>query len=150
MSKNLRGLSSRKGLTENLFREIVKAGSSSSGERDQILADLSGRYLVGKSAILSSSSFYDFLKGDHILKKALRCNGTACMTSDKNEKLKKALDGRFGETGVGTITCLGHCHSANAFMIDNNTFSFEDLDNPDKLKETWFSGGGAFLCRNQC
>ena len=115
MSKNLRGLSARKGLTESLFKEITKAGSFSSGDRDMILSGLSEKYLVGKSSVLSASSFYDFLKSDHYGKKVFMCNGTACMTSGKQKKLKKALLGKFGEEEIGTVSCLGHCHSGNAF-----------------------------------
>jgi NADH:ubiquinone oxidoreductase subunit F (NADH-binding)/NADH:ubiquinone oxidoreductase subunit E len=131
MSRNLRGLSARKGLTASLFSEITKAGSAYSGERDQLLAGLSEKYLVGKSAVLSSVSFYDFLKSNHTGKKVFMCNGTACMTSGKQEKLGNALAVKFGENKVGTVSCLGHCHSGNAFLTDHAICSFEDPENPD-------------------
>jgi NADH:ubiquinone oxidoreductase subunit F (NADH-binding) len=133
MSKNLRGLSARKGLTESLFKEIAKAASPSSGDTDLLLKGLSEKYMVGKSSVLSASSFYDFLKGSHTVKKVFMCNGTACLTSGKHDKLKKALLGKFGEDEIGSISCLGHCHSGNAFIIDQATCSFDDLDNPERI-----------------
>jgi NADH-quinone oxidoreductase subunit F len=81
MSKNLRGLSARKGLEEGLFSAIKKAGPFLHGENGTLLAELSGKYLVGKSSLLSASSFYDFLRSDHAGKKVFTCEGTACLTS---------------------------------------------------------------------
>jgi NADH-quinone oxidoreductase subunit F len=135
MSRNLRGLSARKGLTDSLFREITRAGSSFAADRDKLLAGLSDKYLVGKSSVLSASSFYDFLKPGNTGKKVYMCDGTSCLTSGKHEKLKKALLGRFGECEIGTVSCLGHCHSGNAFMIDHDLCSFEDPDNPLIIKK---------------
>lgn len=133
MSKNLRGLSERKGLTESLFKEIRTAGLSGEHDRDTLLTALSDKYLIGKSSVLAASSFYDFLKIDHSGRKVFMCDGTACMTSGKQEKLKKALTGEYGEDEIGSVTCLGHCHSANAFLTGRGTFSFEDLDNPSVI-----------------
>jgi NADH:ubiquinone oxidoreductase subunit F (NADH-binding) len=129
MSKNLRGLSARKGLTESLFSAIVKAGSDISGKKEIQLNELSDKYLVGKSSTLSTSSFYQFLSEGHTEKKVFMCNGTACLTSGKQEKLRQTLLAKFGEDEIGTVTCLGHCHSSNAFILDNTTCTFEDADN---------------------
>ncbi len=62
MSKNLRGLSARKGLTESLFKEIAKVASFPPVEKEALLTGLSEKYLFGRSSVLSSGSFYDFLK----------------------------------------------------------------------------------------
>ena len=133
MSNNLRGLSERIGLTESMFSAIKKASSSSSGDSDVLLQGLSEKYLFGKSSVLSTRSFYDFLKSDNAGKKVFMCSGTACLTSTKQEKLRKALLGKFGADEIGTVACLGHCHSGNAFLIDQTTCSFEDLDNPETI-----------------
>jgi NADH:ubiquinone oxidoreductase subunit F (NADH-binding) len=135
MSKNLRGLSARKGLTESLFKEIVSASSAYPGDTDVLLKGLSEKYLIGKSSVLSASSFYDFLKSGHKEKKVFMCKGTACMTSGKQEKLREALLGKFREDEIGTVSCLGHCHSGNAFIIDQNTCSFEGPDKPGIIKK---------------
>jgi NADH-quinone oxidoreductase subunit F len=133
MSKNLRGLSARKGLNESLYREIKEAGSSATPDRDLLLTRLSEKYLVGKSSVLSASSFYDFLHISHSGKKVFMCDGTACLTSGKQDKLKKALLGKFSDKDIGAVSCLGHCHSGNAFLTDNATYSFNDLDNPETI-----------------
>jgi NADH:ubiquinone oxidoreductase subunit F (NADH-binding) len=117
MSKNLRGLSERKGLTESLFREIVRAASSTEDDKDTLLKELSEKYLIGKSSVLSASSFYDFLDPRHSEKKVFVCNGSACLTSGKQEKLKERLKSKFQDHEIGTVQCLGHCHSGTAVMI---------------------------------
>jgi NADH:ubiquinone oxidoreductase subunit F (NADH-binding) len=150
MSKNLRGLSERKGLEESLFREITKSDRALSKDRDILLTDLSGKYLVGKSSLLSASSFYDFLSTDHVRKRVFMCSGTACMTAGKQEKLKKALLGKFREEDIGTVSCLGHCHSGDAFLVDQNISFFEDPDYPEiisvrnfRMKEPFYVGTNA-------
>jgi NADH:ubiquinone oxidoreductase subunit F (NADH-binding) len=150
MSKNLRGLSAGKGLKESLFKEITKDDSSFSHNRDLLLTNLAEKYLVGKSSVLSASSFYDFLQSDHYRKKVFICNGTACITSGKQEILKKALLRKFQEEEIGTVTCIGHCHSGNAFLMDHNTCSFDDIDDPeiiirqsDKLIDSFYVGTNA-------
>lgn len=144
MSRNLRGLSARKGLTDSLFREIKRSRSYNPVERDSILTGVSEKYLVGKSSVLAASSFYDFLNNDNSGKRVFMCNGTACLTSGRQEKLKNALTGKFGENEIGTVSCLGHCHSANAFLVDNTTCSFENPDNPEKIVTYDFKSGEAF------
>ncbi|MBK8884092.1 MAG: formate dehydrogenase [Bacteroidales bacterium] len=133
MSRNLRGLSARKGLTESLFKEITKAGSYPGADKDLLLSALSEKYLIGKSSVLSASSFYDFLNCDHLGKKVLLCNGTACLTSGKHDKLEKALAVKFGKNKTGTVSCLGNCHSGDSFLIDNTTCSFADIDLPEEI-----------------
>jgi NADH:ubiquinone oxidoreductase subunit F (NADH-binding) len=138
MSKNLRGLSERKGLKNNLFGEIVKCNLSQSDNKDILLKELAVEYLIGKSSILGTGSFYDFLKIEHIGKKVFICDGTACLTSGKQEKLRSALLRNFSEEEIGTVTCLGHCHTNYAFMYDNATYSPDNLSSLDNILK---SGG---------
>jgi NADH:ubiquinone oxidoreductase subunit F (NADH-binding) len=128
MSKNLRGLSSRKGLNESLFKEIVKASSSTCNDKEMLLKGLSEKYLVGKSSVLSASSFYDFLDSQHTEKKVFICDGTACLTSGKHAKLRKRLSQKFHDNEIGTISCLGHCHSGTAVMTEGAIHHLEDAD----------------------
>jgi NADH-quinone oxidoreductase subunit F len=133
MSKNLRGLSERKGLEDNLFGEVVRISSEAPDHRDILLKELSNKYLIGKSTVLGTSSFYDFLKSEHIGKKVFICDGTACLTSGKQEKLRNGLLESFMEEEIGTVTCLGHCHTNHAFMYNHATYSLADLGSLDKI-----------------
>jgi NADH:ubiquinone oxidoreductase subunit F (NADH-binding) len=127
MSRNLRGLSERKGLDDSLLKEIVAAGSDQTGDRDFLLKGISGKYLIGKSSVLGTNSFYHFLQSEHTDKKVFVCNGTACLTSGRQGKLREALLEGFREDEIGTVTCLGHCHSNQAFMYNHRTYSLTDM-----------------------
>ena len=111
MSKNLRGLSARKGLEGGLYEEI----SSSAGKRHDAIAD---DFLTGRSAVLGVSSFYDFLGNDHSGRKAFVCDGTACLVSGGQKKVRRILAEQYAEDEIGSVTCLGHCHSNDAFMVN--------------------------------
>lgn len=126
MSKNLRGLSERRGLEHGLYEEIAMAGSNVEELKDKNLEAAAERFLVGKSLVLGVSSFYDFLSSEHRGKKVFVCDGTACLTSGRQEEVKKSLLERYGEEEIGTVSCLGHCHSNNAYMGDHGVCSAED------------------------
>lgn len=122
MSKNLRGLSERKGLNPGLFEEIAGTEGINGSDRQHILDEIAGRSLAGKSSVLGAGTFYDFLKKEHASKKVFMCDGTSCITSGKQEKLKAELLTHFTEDEIGTVTCLGHCHSNNAFIYNHETW----------------------------
>lgn len=123
MSQNLRGLSERKGLEENLFKEIIEAGKSMKMNEADIHKDIADKYLIGRSSVLGVSSFYDFLREEHKGKKVFMCDGTACLTSGRQQNLRTALLKNFSEDEIGTVTCLGHCYSNNAFLYDHKTIT---------------------------
>jgi NADH:ubiquinone oxidoreductase subunit F (NADH-binding)/NADH:ubiquinone oxidoreductase subunit E len=127
MSKNLRGLSERKGIKHGLFEEIKKVSSESSETREGSVRVLSDEYLTGKASILGANSFYDFLSSEHRQKKVYICDGSACLTSGKQEELRNALCTFFSEEDIGTVTCIGHCHTNYSFMYNNATYSLDDL-----------------------
>ncbi len=150
MSKNLRGLSGRKGVKLSLFGDIIGSSLNAPGERDNLLKDLSDRSLVGRASIFGTSSFYDFLRNDHRDKKVFICDGTACLTSGKQEGLRNSLRDSFREDEIGTVTCLGHCHTNNAFMYNNSTYSMADLSSLSdvlnsgyKVKSDFYTGTNA-------
>ena len=136
MSKNLRGLSERKELKANLFREIVKVGNSEPENRDNLLKKLSEDYLFGISSVLGTSSFYDFLKIGHAGRKVFICDGSACLTSGKQENLRNVLLRRFSEDEIGSVTCLGLCHTNNAFLYNHTAYSTDDLNSLDEIIKT--------------
>ncbi len=113
MSRNLRGLSARKGLSGGLYEEI----SSSACEMHDTIAD---NFLTGRSAVLGVSSFYDFLGSDHPGRKVFVCDGTACLVSGGHEKVRQKLSVKYAENEIGRMTCLGHCHSNDAFMVNGD------------------------------
>ncbi len=133
MSKNLRGLSERKGLKASLFDEIAMVSLSSPEDKKNLLNKVSEEYLTGKSSVLGASSFYDFLKNEHTGKKVFICDGSACLTSGKQVRLRKALMKSFREEEIGTVTCLGLCHTNHSFMYNNSTYSLDDLMLLDKI-----------------
>ncbi|MCU0458541.1 MAG: hypothetical protein MUE37_05555 [Bacteroidales bacterium] len=118
MSRNLRGLSSRRGFTDSLYERI--AGASGHGERpdDENLMAIADEFMTGRAAVLSASSFYDFLQPAHAGKKVYMCDGTACLTSGKIPEVRRNLLEKYHEHEIGTMTCLGHCHSNDAFLIN--------------------------------
>jgi len=136
MSKNLRGLSKRSGLKASLLEEVVSVGLTQPENKNELLKELSEKFLIGKASVLGMSSFYDFLTAGHSGKKVFICDGTACLTSGKQEKLKSVLLGRFSEEEIGTVTCLGHCHSNYAFMYNHKTYSMSDLSSADSIFES--------------
>ena len=116
MSKNLRGLSSRRGLTDSLYDTI--AGVSADGGADGKLIAVADEFMTGHAAVLSAASFYDFLQPSHHGKKVFMCDGTACLTSGKSEKVRQTLLEKYREDEIGLMTCLGHCHSNDAFLVN--------------------------------
>ena len=141
MSRNLRGLSARRGLKEGLYEEVVRTAGAGHTSRDEGLTSLADDFMTGKAAALGVSSFYDFLGDDHFGKKVFVCDGTACLTSGRQADLKRKLLEEYTGDEIGTMTCLGHCHSNNAFMVNgeirvagtaHNATSLQISSNADK------------------
>ncbi|MFN2314085.1 MAG: NADH-ubiquinone oxidoreductase-F iron-sulfur binding region domain-containing protein [Bacteroidales bacterium] len=118
MSKNLRGLSARKGVAEGLYDEVVSAAGHADASDDERLISVAGDFMTGHAAVMGASSFYDFLRRDHIGKKAFVCDGTACLTSGRQADVKRSLLERYAAHEIGVVTCLGHCHANDAFMVN--------------------------------
>jgi len=118
MSRNLRGLSSRRGLTDSLYEGIAGATGKGDHAGDEKLLAIADEFMTGGAAVLSASSFYDFLQPAHAGKKVYMCDGTACLTSGRTEEVKRALLEKYRPEEIGVMTCLGHCHSNNAFLVN--------------------------------
>lgn len=116
MSKNLRGLSYRRGLTDSLYDAI--AGATADGGADEKLLAAADDFMTGHAAVLGASSFYDFLQPSHNGRKAFMCDGTACLTSGKSVEVRRSLLEKYREDEIGLMTCLGHCHSNDAFFVN--------------------------------
>ena len=63
-NKNIRTLSSRKGLDDNLFEKIAELSKVASTEEE--FHQLAQRFMIDDSVIFGALSFYDFLKPENI------------------------------------------------------------------------------------
>lgn len=123
MSENLSKLSSRKGLTENLFENIIQA------KGDPIsLKKIALDYKIGEANTYGTSSAYDFIQGKNAGKKAYICNGSSCLCAGTQESLEKQLLQHFSEDEIGHVTCLGRCHENTSFQIDAKNYSGKDVN----------------------
>ena len=128
MSKNLSSLSSRKGLQQNLFEEIVQA----KGEPIR-LKEIAKDYKIGEASVYGPSTAYDFIQGENAGKKAYVCNGSSCLCANTQDKVKQELANQFGTDEIGHVTCLGRCHENSSFQIDGVNYSGGDIDNLSEI-----------------
>ncbi len=128
MSKNLSELSGRKGLEKNLFEQLGIASKVSGTPDLTSLEKIREEFLVGKSTVYGTVSFYDFLRPENKGKKAYICNGSACMTAGTQQTVKNTLRKHYADGEIGEMCCLGRCHENSAFHIDGRNYSGKDLD----------------------
>ncbi len=121
MSENLSLLSARKGLTENLFEDLVRA----KGE-PFALKKLAEKYKIGEANLYAASSAYDFIMGDNANKKAYLCDGSSCLCAGTQDKVKDKLLSHFSEKEIGHVTCLGRCHENASFQMKGKNYSGKD------------------------
>ncbi len=135
-NKNIRALSYRKELEENLFEEI--SGLARSNAKEHEFKALAQSFLLDDSVVYGTASFYDFTKIENRNKKVHVCNGTSCMTAGTQDKLIRSLEKHVHKDEIGHASCLGHCHSNSAFMYEDKTYSITDeleLDDIFKTKK---------------
>ena len=134
-NKNIRTLSSRKELDDNLFENIASA--SQKEDSKEKLQELSKRFMLDDSVVLGTSTFYDFTREENKNKKVHVCTGTACMVAGSQNNLHKNLEAHFNSDEIGHAACIGRCHTNNAFMYDDKTYNAstkEDVENIIKDK----------------
>lgn len=128
MSENLSQLAARKGLTENLFEDLVQA------KGDPLeLKGLAKQYKVGEANLFGASSAYDFIQGDNANKKAYLCDGSSCLCAGTQSSVKEKLLTQFDQDEIGHVTCLGRCHENASFQIDGNNYSGNDYQSLDEI-----------------
>ena len=132
MSKNISKLSGRKGLENNLFERLGQAAAATGTPDIETLDAIREEFLVGKSTVYGSTSFYDFLRPENQGKKVYVCNGTACLCAGTQDALHKKLEAQFDANEIGEMCCLGRCHENSAFHFDGNNFSGTDIDSFDR------------------
>ncbi|MBP7239990.1 MAG: NAD(P)H-dependent oxidoreductase subunit E [Saprospiraceae bacterium] len=134
MSKNLSELSGRKGLSKNLFEELGIAAQQTGTPDLNSLEKLSASFLVGKSNLYGSVSFYDFLKPENQGKKVYVCNGSSCLTAGTQDELLEKLGEHYKPEEIGEMCCLGRCHENSSFHVDGKNYSGSDIDQITSIK----------------
>lgn len=134
-NKNIRTLSSRKELDDNLFENIAIA-SQKEDSKEQLQA-VSKRFMLDDSVVLGTRSFYDFTRKENKNKKVHLCTGTACMVAGSQNTLKQNIENHFNPEEIGHAACVGRCHTNSAFMFDDKTYNAstkEEVENILKNK----------------
>ena len=134
-NKNIRTLSSRKGLDDNLFENIAELSKTATTEEE--FHQLAQHFIIDDSVVFGTSTFYDFLKPENRNKKIHVCNGTACMVSNTQKVLNNNIRNHFQANEIGHAACVGRCHTNSAFMYKDNTYSAKtesELSNIFSLK----------------
>jgi NADH:ubiquinone oxidoreductase subunit F (NADH-binding)/NADH:ubiquinone oxidoreductase subunit E len=136
MPENLSYLLGRKGLDKNLFEELGIAAQDTGTPDLEKMEELRKEFLVGKSTLYGTTSFYDFLRPENKGKKVYICNGSACLTADTQGKLKDKILKEYSSDEVGEMCCLGRGHENGAFHIDGKNYSGTDIENLTDIKKT--------------
>jgi len=139
MSKNISELSGRKGLNKNLFEELGILAEPTGTPDPEALDKLRQEFLVGKSTVYGSVSFYDFLRPENKGKKVYVCNGSACMTAGTQKDLESKLGVHYSKEEMGEMCCLGRCHENSSFHINGKNYSGDDIDQIEKIKTGKFT-----------
>ncbi|MEY4343595.1 MAG: hypothetical protein RI970_288 [Pseudomonadota bacterium] len=130
MSKNISNLSGKVGLKHNLFQKISDNVLQNHPKDNKEIAN---EYNLGVSTVYGAESFYEFLRPAHREKKAFVCNGSACMCSGTQDKLKETLREKLGKDKVGTMFCLGYCYENNAFHYNGENYAGKDIEKIDQI-----------------
>ena len=124
MSRNIRNLSARKGLEDNLFERLAETAQPEGADFSAISED----FLVGKATAYGNASFYDFLNPEKAGKKAFVCSGSACLLAGTQDGVRQSLCTHFAEKEIGEVYCLGRCYENRAFHVDGKNYSGQDAD----------------------
>lgn len=122
-NNNIRSLSYRKELSENLFEKIAVLSSKDASAED--FQELARKFLIDDSVVYGTASFYDFSRAENRNKKIHICSGTACMVAGTQESLKEEISRHISEDEIGHAACVGRCHTNHAFLFENETFSLD-------------------------
>ena len=134
MPENLSHLLGRKGLNNNLFEELGIAAQGNGTPNMERMEALRKEFLVGKSTVYGTTTFYDFLRPENQGKKVYICNGSACMTAATQTGLKDKISQHYSADEIGEMCCLGRCHENNAFHIGGKNFSGSDIHEITQIK----------------
>jgi len=128
MSENLSKLSSRKGLPENLFEQLIQSKGAPIR-----LKELAEEFKVGEANIYAAASSYDFIQGENANKKAYICNGSSCLCANTQSAVKQKLSNYLESEDIGHVTCLGRCHENSSFQLNGKNYSGNDIDHLESI-----------------
>lgn len=134
MPENLSYLLGRKGLNKNLFEDLGIAAQDTGTPDAEVLEKLRKEFLVGKSTVYGTTSFYDFLRPENKGKKVYICNGSACLTAGTQDKIKEKILAEYPANEIGEMCCLGRCHENSSFHIGGKNYSGNDIDRLAEIK----------------
>ncbi|MDT0554332.1 NADH-ubiquinone oxidoreductase-F iron-sulfur binding region domain-containing protein [Urechidicola vernalis] len=147
-NKNIRSLSSRKGLDDNLFENIAELSSKQTSESE--FKELAKRFMVDDSVIFGTASFYDFTREQNRAKKIHVCSGTACMVAGKQSEVSSKLKSHFKDEHIGHAACVGRCHSNNALMYNDKTFSIGSGTDLNKILNSEINQENEYHIESNC
>ncbi len=133
MSENIRNLSFRKGLDDNLFEQLGELRPDAHGFDQEAMRNAADKYLVGNANIYGAASFYDFLDPEKSNKKVFTCAGSACMLAGTQPALHQSLGQHFEPSEIGEVYCLGRCYENNAFHHNGCNYSGHAADHIDDI-----------------
>ncbi|MBW7936211.1 MAG: NAD(P)H-dependent oxidoreductase subunit E [Flavobacteriales bacterium] len=134
MSKNLSELLGRKGLNNNLFDRLGTLSKEAGSPNLEDMKKLANEFLIGEANVYGTVSFYDFLKEENASKKVYICNGSACMTSGTQDKLRNELLKTYTADQIGEMSCLGRCHENQAYHLDGKNYSGSENHHHDSYQ----------------
>lgn len=134
MSKNLSELLGRKGLNNNLFDRLGTLSKEAGTPNLEDMKKLANEFLIGEANVYGTVSFYDFLKEENASKKVYICNGSACMTSGTQDKLRNELLKTYTADQIGEMSCLGRCHENQAYHLDGKNYSGSENHHHDSYQ----------------
>ena len=124
MSENLSRLAGRPGWPTVLLDALAA---------DVPLAEMEEKFYIPAAPLLGAKSFYDFLNHDHQTRKINLCNGSACLTAGTQYPLFSQLSHYFKPDDIGTITCLGRCHTGSALNYAGKNFCIKTPSDLDRV-----------------
>lgn len=133
MSKNVRSLSARKGMADNLFERLAEARAENGAVDTPALQSLAEKYLIGNANVYGATTFYDFLHPEKSNKKVFACAGSACMLAGQAH-LHQHLSQHFDASEIGEVYCLGRCHENQAFHYQGRNYSGHAIQHFENIR----------------
>ncbi|PLY12719.1 MAG: formate dehydrogenase [Sedimenticola sp.] len=110
MSKNIRILSHRQGLQNNLFHALGATIQPSAEETGTAMRVLAEQARLSGAVIKGTASFYDFLNEQSQSERTLVCHGTACLVNGSTAEVMAR------HPAAGKAMCCGYCYQGAGLL----------------------------------